>query len=104
MRPTAGRAAAAPDLLPFAEEVSRQTKFPEMLLALGALRLARRFAEAETFVNSHDADIPPEWRTGWENEKAALAWHEGHIEEARKRWDGLEATVPVLFNRGMAAL
>jgi hypothetical protein len=104
MTPTAGRPSTAPELLPFAEEVSRQKKFPEMLLALGALRLARHFAEAEKFVSAHEADIPTEWRHGWENEKAALAWHQGRVEEARKIWGGLDATVPVLFNRGMAAL
>ncbi len=104
LRPTPGRPAAVPDLVPWAEEVARQKKFPEMLLALGALRLAGHFDDAEKFVASQDADIPTAWRDGWENEKASLAWHQGRVEEARQKWDGLNATLPVLFNRGMAAL
>lgn len=104
MRPTAGRPASVADLLPWAEEVARQKKFPEMLLALGALRLARHFDLATEFVKTHDLEIPAEWRNGWENEKAALDWHQGRAEDARTKWDALEATVPVLFNRGMAAL
>ena len=104
MRPTVGRPAQVDDLLPWAEEVARKKHFPEMLLALGALRLAKHFAEADQFVKAHDADIPAEWQNGWENEKAALLWHQGRCDEARQRWDALEATIPVLFNRGMAAL
>ncbi|MSQ97289.1 MAG: hypothetical protein EXR98_22420 [Gemmataceae bacterium] len=104
MRPTAGHPASVADLLPWAEEVARKKKFPEMLLALGALRLARHFDEGAKFIQSQDADIPADWRNGWENEKAALLWHQGRAEEARKIWDTLAATVPVLFNRGMAAL
>ena len=103
-QPAAGRPAVVDDLLPWADEVARKKQFPEMLLALGALRLARHFDEAEKFVRAHDADIPTEWQNGWNNEKAALLWHQGRAAEARKLWDSLEPTVPVLFNRGMAAL
>jgi tetratricopeptide (TPR) repeat protein len=105
MRPTPGpNRAAAPELLPWAEDVARQQQFPDMLLALGALRLAKQFDDADRFIAEHDTAIPAEWRHGWENEKAALAWHRGQHDEARKAWDQLEPTAPVLFNRGMAAL
>ena len=48
--------------------------------------------------------IPAEWRAAWTNEKAALAWHQGQTESARALWSAMEPSVPVLFNRGMAAL
>lgn len=104
MRPTPGQPASAAELLTWAEEIARKKHYPDMLLAVGALRLAKQFSEAEKFVADHDAEIPSEWRNGWENEKAALAWHSGCCDEARQKWDALEPTTPVLFNRGMAAL
>jgi hypothetical protein len=104
MRPSAGRPAAATELTPWVEQVAQKQQFPQMLLALGTLRLAKNFDAAEGFVRAHDADIPAEWRTAWENEKAALLWHGGRYDEAQKIWDALEATAPVLFNRGMATL
>lgn len=104
MRPSAGRATAAAELAPWVEQAAQKRQFPQMLLALGALRLAKNFDAADSFIRTHDASIPAEWRTGWENEKAALAWHSGRFLDARKIWDALEPTAPVLFNRGMAAL
>jgi tetratricopeptide (TPR) repeat protein len=104
MRPTGGQPAAASDLRGWADDIAAKKQYPEMLLALGAFRLARQFDEADKFVNAHDANIPSEWRAGWENEKAALAWHSGRCEEARQMWRALEPTAPVLFNRGMSAL
>ena len=104
MQPVAGRPTTTNELLPWVEEVAQKKAFPQMLLALGTLRLAKQFDAAEAYVRAHDADIPTAWRAGWENEKGALAWHSGRLEEARKIWDMLEPTVPVLFNRGMAAL
>jgi hypothetical protein len=103
-RPVVGRPASASELAPWVEEVAQKKQLPQMLLALGALRLAKHFDAANTFIRAHDADIPADWRTGWENEKAAVAWHSGCCEDARKLWDALEPMVPVLFNRGMAAL
>jgi hypothetical protein len=38
------------------------------------------------------------------NEAAALAWHGGKPAEAVAAWDSHSDSVPVLFNRGMAAL
>ena len=103
-RPTVGRPASAGDLAAWVDEVAKKKQYPQMLLALGALRLAKHFDAADAFIRAHDASIPAEWRTGWENEKAAVAWHSGRFDEARTIWDALEPIVPVLFNRGMAAL
>ncbi len=104
MRPSAGRPTAAIELAPWVEQIAQKQQFPHMLLALGTLRLAKNFDAADRLVRSHDANVPAEWRTAWENEKAALLWHAGRHDEARKLWDTLEATAPVLFNRGMSAL
>jgi hypothetical protein len=104
MRPEAGRPAAAADVAAWVADVARNKQYPQMLIALGTLRLAKHFEAADAFVRAHDADVPADWRSAWENEKAAVAWHSGRCDEARKIWDALEPTVPVLFNRGMAAL
>jgi tetratricopeptide (TPR) repeat protein len=104
LRPTGGRPVAVEELAPWADEVSSKKQFPEMLWALGALRLAKQFDKANQYAQANDASIPAEWRNTWENEKAALLWHQGRCDEARATWDALEATIPVLFNRGMAAL
>ena len=103
LHPPAVRPAAV-ELSPWVEEIAQKKQFPQMLLALGTLRLAKHYEAAEAFVRAHDAMIPAEWRAGWDNEKAALAWHCGRFEEARRLWDALAATPAVLFNRGMAAL
>jgi hypothetical protein len=104
LRPQAGRPVPATELVSWAEEVGRRQQLPQMLLALGALRLSKQLDVAEDFVRKHDADIPDAWRTAWENEKAALAWHSGRAGEALAIWQKLEPTAVVLFNRGMAAL
>ncbi len=104
LRPITGRAATVTELAPWVEEMARKKQFPQMLLALGALRLAKHFDEADAYVRAHDAEVPLDWRAGWDNEKAALAWHSGRFEDARQQWNALKPTVPVLFNRGMAAL
>jgi hypothetical protein len=103
IQPDAGRPIAA-DLTGYVAEAGQKRQFPQMLIALGALRLAKQFDAADAFVHAHDAAIQVEWRNAWENEKAALAWHAGRFAEARKIWDGLEPSAPVLFNRGMSAL
>jgi tetratricopeptide (TPR) repeat protein len=104
MRPSAGRPTLAGELAPWVQQVEEKQQFPQMLLALGALRLAKNFDAAEKLIQAHDANVPAEWRSAWENEKASLAWHSGRHDEARKAWDALEPIVPILFNRGMAAL
>ena len=103
MRPSAGRSSAN-DLSAWVEEVAQKKPYPHLLLALGTLRLAKHFDAADALIRAHDADVPTPWRAGWENEKAAVAWHAGRHDDARIIWEALEPTVPVLFNRGMAAL
>jgi hypothetical protein len=99
----AGRAATA-DLSDYVAETAQKKAFPQMLIAVGALRLANQFDAADRFIAANDTHVPADWRAAWDNEKAALAWHAGRCNEARKIWDTLEPTAPVQFNRGMAAL
>jgi hypothetical protein len=75
-----------------------------IILALGTLRLARQFDGADALGRKYESQIPSEWRAAWDNEIAALDWQRGRRVEAAKRWESLPESVPVLFNRGMAAL
>jgi tetratricopeptide (TPR) repeat protein len=104
LRPTAGRPIAAPALVEWAREVAQKKQYPQLLLAIGALRLARQFDQAADLLKAHEADVPAEWQNLLANEKAALAWHRGDAEEALRVWQAMPESVPVLFNRGMAAL
>jgi tetratricopeptide (TPR) repeat protein len=98
LRQGPGQPLALPAL---AEWAAQATEEPARYVAAGALRLARRFDLAGQLL----AAAPG---AGWEalraNEAAALAWHRGDGEEALARWRAQAESVPVLFNRGMAAL
>src|SRR5207302_1260254 len=76
---------------------------PQRLLAAGVLRLARHFEEAEDLLRQ-TAQVSGPWQAVRANEEAALCWHRGQAEEALRRWQAQEPSIPVLFNRGMAAL
>jgi hypothetical protein len=102
--PSAGRPVPVPALVDWAQQVAAARQYPHVLLALGALRLARNFKQAAAYAEANDALIPREWRAAWNNEKAALAWHQGQTDSARALWNTMEPNVPVLFNRGMAEL
>lgn len=104
LRPMAGRPTPAPALEVWIGQVEGSDKPEQFILALGALRLAKQFERADRFVQDNDANIPEEKRAAWENEKAALAWHRGDVHAAYAMWQDQEASLPVLFNRGMADL
>jgi len=101
MRPGGGRPINVPALQAWAGE---QTAFPDIILALGSLRLARQFNQAEALLARVRAKAPAAARAALDNEEAALAWHGGKADEALKMWKEQPDSVPVLFNRGMAAL
>ncbi len=98
LREAINRPPSQPALLDWAASV---TDYPQKLLAAGVLRLARHFDRAGELLR---ADVPAEWQAVRANEEAALLWHRGRHEDAAKAWQAMEATTPVLFNRGMAAL
>jgi hypothetical protein len=101
LRPAAGRPVSVPALTAWA---TRQSTFPQLLLALGLLRLAGQFDEADALLTQHGKVVPEAWRAAWTNEAAALLWHRGRTEEAAASWAKQAESVPVLFNRGLAAL
>jgi hypothetical protein len=104
LRPTRGRPVHAPPLVEWAGQAAAAKQFPQALVTLGALRLAKQYEAADAHVQAVDAQVPPEWRDAWANEKTALTWERGQCEDARVAWASQSPTVPVLFNRGMSAL
>jgi hypothetical protein len=104
LRPSLNDVTPAPTLVSWAAEAFRKTLYPQAILAIGALRLARHFDAAIELMKQHGVQVPDPWRSAWANEEAALSWHRGQAEEAQIRWKAQQASVPVLFNRGMAAL
>jgi len=104
LRPSAGRPVAAPGLLTWATQTAKKKQYPQILLAIGALRLARQFEAAEGIIQAHRSEVPESWQPLWANEEAALAWHRGNADEAAALWQKQAESAPVLFNRGMAAL
>jgi tetratricopeptide (TPR) repeat protein len=96
----------APRPLPISGLVEWTTKartFPEILLAAGVLRLARHFDEAADLLRQA-AEADAQLAALRANEEAALLWHGGQHADALAAWQSQEATAPVLFNRGMAAI
>jgi len=104
LRPQAGRSLEVPALMDWANQAAAGKKYPQILLALGALRLARQFEKTGELLRGHQAEVAAEWRAAWANEAAALAWQRGDGAEAYAQWQAQAASVPILFNRGMAAL
>ncbi|HTU90358.1 MAG TPA: hypothetical protein VMF69_09815 [Gemmataceae bacterium] len=89
-----------PALLQWASEAHG---YPQILVATGILRLARRFDQAGELLKSK-GEAPAAWQALRANEEASLAWHRGNAEEALALWQAQKSSVPVLFNRGMASL
>jgi len=104
LRPQAGRQIDAPALCEWADKIQAKGQFPEVIQAVGALRLAKQFAEADKVIQAFDGKVPAPWQAAWYNEKAALLWQQGKAEQARNLWQAMPASIPVLFNRGMAEL
>jgi tetratricopeptide (TPR) repeat protein len=101
-RPTGARAIDVPEVLTWAEKAAAKKQFAEMLVGIGALRLAGQYDAAARLLDRND--VPEEWRAAWDNERAALAWHRGDSEQSLALWNEQAESAPVLFNRGMAAL
>jgi hypothetical protein len=97
------RPADAPALnVPALEEwADKATDFPQIVLALAAHRLAKQFGRAHRLASVR---VPAPWRAAWDNELAALAWHEGRAEEALALWRAQAPSTPVRFNLAMAEL
>jgi hypothetical protein len=99
-----GRASCPAGVLAWAEGASWQKGSVNPLLAAAVLRLAGQFDAAHALLQEHEATLPEAWRAAHANEKAALAWHRGDHAGAESQWLAQPESVPVLFNRGLAAL
>jgi len=91
-------------LLDWCQRVAEKGSFPDTILALGSLRLAKQFDRATQLLTRRKDNVPDEWHAVWANEEAALAWHQGRPDDAARLWQAQEPSVPVLFNRGIAEL
>ena len=86
---------------PLANWADKANGFPDSILALAAYRLTRNFEQANAIA---EFTIPPQWQPAWENERAALLWHQGKTEAAIALWRTQTPSVPVRFNLAMANL
>ena len=104
LRPANGRAVESEELDKWIEQVCDGENMPDLLFAVGALRLSKQMEKATELMDRCDDAIPDQWRSAWHNERAALAWHNGDAEKALSIWESQEDSTAVLFNRGMASL
>jgi hypothetical protein len=104
LRPRETRPTAVPGVAEWAAQAVQGKAWPQVLLAVGMLRLAKLFDQAAALLDEYEADVPASMRTAWSNEKAALVWHRGDTEAALALWNAQPASVAVHFNRGMASL
>jgi hypothetical protein len=104
LRPVEARSTAAPSVREWAAAVVKQPESPQLLLVVGILRLTKQFEEAAELLKHHRAIQFADWQAAWANEEAAVVWHRGQVQQAADLWEKQAPSVPVLFNRGMAAL
>lgn len=104
LKPQPAQALSSGPSQDWAIQVGRKPQFPQVLLAIGVLRLARDFDAAAEILQKNEKTVPAPWQPAWANEKAALAWHRGQFDEALASWNSQTVSVPVHFNRGMASL
>jgi hypothetical protein len=104
VRATPQAAQPAPDLMAWVQDALAASQPAQQLLAVGILRLTGQYSAAEEQLSRTRGMISSDWQAAWANEQAALAWHSGRAEEAIASWNAQAVSLPVLFNRGMAAL
>ena len=75
-----------------------------MLRAAGLARAVGDLAIAEDLLTKAEPLKGTEYRSAWENERAALLWQQGKSEAALAVWEAMPETATSLFNRGMALL
>ena len=77
---------------------------PHALIAAANYRAAHDFDRAAETLATLKAKVGAEWLPVLANEEAALLWHRGVYAGAAELWTTLPDSVPVRFNRGVAAL
>jgi tetratricopeptide (TPR) repeat protein len=103
LRASGSRAVSVPGLEEWVQRAAPSQDPAQALLAAAVLRLARQFDAAGNLLRGLKK-VPAAWQGALANEEAALVWHRGDAEAAVASWRAQPETVPVLFNRGMAAL
>jgi hypothetical protein len=102
-RASNGRSVPVSGVAEAGQAAVRAKDYSTALFAAAVLRLARQYDAAGRLL-SELKNVPATWRPVWANEEAALAWHRGESAVALASWKSQPDSVPVLFNRGMAAL
>jgi len=77
---------------------------PQALIAAANYRAAGDFELASETVSQLKGRVGEEWRAILANEEAGILWHRGQFAAAAEMWAQLPDSVPVRFNRGLAAL
>ena len=77
---------------------------PQAMIAAANYRAAGDFDRATETLGNLNGQINEDWQAILANEEAGVLWHRGQFAEAARLWATLPDSVPVLFNRGMAAL
>jgi hypothetical protein len=103
LRAGGSRAVPVPGVEEWAQHAAQAKDYPQTFFAVAVLRLARQFDAAGRLLDELKS-APAAWRPLLANEEAALAWHRGDAAAALASWRAQAESVPVLFNRGMAAL
>jgi hypothetical protein len=96
-------AAPSPNLEAAAEDLDGSDA-PKALLAVGLLRLGGQLERAANLLRRGQATVSLKWQAAWANEEAGLAWQLGRAQAAATMWQAQADNIPVVFNRGMAAL
>jgi tetratricopeptide (TPR) repeat protein len=87
--------------------IARETKKRQaasLLLAAGVARAIGEFDWAREILADAESLGTGDFRSAWENERAALLWHSGDLVAAVTSWNAMADSPPTLFNRGMANL
>ena len=97
-------AAVSTGLLKWGTRHVQAGELPHALVAAANYRAAHDFDRAADTLATLKATVGAEWQPVLANEGAALLWHRGEYAAAADAWAKLPESVPVRFNRGMAAL
>lgn len=105
LRPSGSQASAGLSGLRtwIAREVKKQQP-AAALLAAGVARANGELDWAAVILADAESHCTGDLRAKWENERAALLWHQGRGADALAAWNAMAETPAVLFNRGMANL
>lgn len=85
-------------------QLAQKHQSETMLRAAGLARLLGDWDLAADLLTRAEPLEGTEYRSAWENERAALLWCQGRCEEALSAWEKMPDMPTTIFNRGMALL